>query len=278
MSKRTQQQLSNWRILKNVNDTLKELQKNKSEVAYNQRVQLVAAVCCPRYGVPAVEETRSVIEAGKVMRRKLFTGTEHILKIEAKKEKEYFPQEVHKMAEDSWLNKSTIPEPAKHLRPHCIKKDGGDTVPARLQINTDDEAYQTFRDEYEDSVKDAMKQKCEQFRNKHSNDTQYNNLIKEKLKKQESWFPGKTWFLSKKPEGTKANYEHTTGLCKDCHMYRSNYDTLLKHSRSLCHCGSKSCPYWICLCDNSEECVCNHTCQCDDCLLCQVNINYFILN
>ena len=122
MSKRTQQQLSNWRILKNVNDTLKELQKNKSEVAYNQRVQLVAAVFCPRYGVPAVEETRSMIEAGKVMRRKLFTGTEHILKGEAKKEKEYIPQEVHKMAEDSWLNKSTIPKQAKHLRPHCIKK------------------------------------------------------------------------------------------------------------------------------------------------------------
>ena len=118
---------------------------------------IVAASSCPRYGAPSVEETRSVIEAAKVMRRKLFTGEEKTLKIDPKKPREIFPPEVHHMAEDSWLNKSTIPEPAKHVRPQCVEQDGGDTVPSQFQINTDKEAYQSFRDEYENKVKEDMK-------------------------------------------------------------------------------------------------------------------------
>ena len=167
------------------------------------------------------------------MRRKLFTGEEKTLKIDPKKPRESFPPEVHCMAEDSWLNKSTIPEPAKHLRPQCVEQDGGDTVPSRLQINTDEEAYQSFRDEYENKVREEMKKRCELIREKHSSNTKYNTMVKDKLHKQEDRFPGKTWFLAKKPKGTKHNFEHTTGLCKDCHMFRVNYDTVLKTTRSL---------------------------------------------
>ena len=91
MNRRTQQQLSDWRIVKNINDTLRELQKEGTEEAYFQRVMIVAASSCPRYGAPSVEETRLVIEAAKVMRRKLFTGEEKTLKIDPKKPWEIFP-------------------------------------------------------------------------------------------------------------------------------------------------------------------------------------------
>ena len=60
--------MSNMRVLKNINETCKELQKNTSREAYDQRIVLVAAVTCPRYGVPDIDEMRHVIEAAKKLK------------------------------------------------------------------------------------------------------------------------------------------------------------------------------------------------------------------
>ena len=101
-------QLANWRILKNVNDMLRDLQKDQSEEAYKQRVMLVASVICTRYGVPQVEETRNVIEEAKRLKRSMFTGEQSNLKPFTRKKKEVYPAEVHEMAVNSWLKASLL--------------------------------------------------------------------------------------------------------------------------------------------------------------------------
>merc|ERR1711954_133932 len=100
-----------------------------------------------------------------------------------------------------------------------------------------------------------MQEKCKTLREKYKNNTLYNQKVKARLMKMENNFPGKTWFLSIKPLQTKVNYEHTTGLCKDCHSSQVNHDTLLKQARVICQCGSDQCENWICLCEE-EDCTC----------------------
>ena len=89
LSHRDKQQLSDWRVLKNVNDTLKELQNDPSEEAYKQRCIILASATCPRYGVPQVQETRRVIEEAKQLKRNLFTGAQLNLNLLCVKRKKY---------------------------------------------------------------------------------------------------------------------------------------------------------------------------------------------
>ena len=93
--------------------------------------------------------------------------------------------------------------------------------------------------------------------------------MQQRLIGQEDWFPGKKWFLTKKPNETKINVDHTTGLCKDCHSIKINYATVLDKAKQLCSCRSMQCPNWVCLCDE-DECICPQECACDDCQTCQV--------
>ena len=166
--------------------------------------------------------------------------------------------------------KSTIPEPAKHRRPDTAPGDGEETLPARLQTMTDDEAYDQFIEHYKDKVNAAMKERSERIRQKYRNETEYNSKVIQRLDNQENWFPGKTWFLNKKPVETKLNNDHTTGLCKDCHSIQLNYSTLLHKANQMCQCKTTRCPNWICLCRADEECLCLPVCNCDDCCSCQV--------
>ena len=78
-------QLSDWRVMKSLNGSLNKLQQNHSQEAYNQRVQLVASVICPRYGVPQVDETQSVIAAAKALNRSFLTGEQENLSVKPHK-------------------------------------------------------------------------------------------------------------------------------------------------------------------------------------------------
>ena len=249
---------------------LRELQKDSSQVAFNQRVQLVAAVIDPRYGVPEIEETKYVIDAAKKLNRSLLTGSQTNLSVESKKKKEIYPESVEEMTEDFWLNVATIPEPNKHVRPQCAPVDeSGETIPKRLQILTTDEAYQKFQEDYSSRVKVAMKKKCDEVRSKHTAGGKYSDAVNDRLDRMESMFPSKSWFISKKPCQTAMNQDHSTGLCKDCYSAKVNYDTLIKYEKSNCHCKTSDCPNWLCLCE-AEECSCESLCRCDDCNSCQV--------
>ena len=136
---------------------------------------------------------------------------------------------------------------------------------------TDEEAYDTFEEHYKEQVHAAMKERSDNLRQKYRKDTEYNCMVHERLAGQETCFPSKAWFLSKKPPETKLNSDHTTGLCKDCHSTQVNYATLLRHLKYSCKCRTEKCPNWICLCEGDEECSCNPVCGFEDCLLCQVS-------
>ena len=282
-SHRTRLELANYRALKNLKETCRELRNNPSKEAFDLRTVLVASVICTRYGVPDVDETRDVIEAAKRMKHDFVTGNESILNIKARKKHEVYPKSVFDLSDESWEQLSTVVEPDQHRRPSRAIKDGEETVPNRLQIVTDDEAYAQFRDNYEDKVRLAMKEHCEKKRQKYrsKSDSKTKTKVIETLHRLENKFPSKSWFLSNKPPQTKANNEHSTGNCKDCYSVKANYETLLKTAKMYCNCGTEKCDGWQCTCDieagdTEEECTCDKVCYCDRCESCQVN--YFILN
>ena len=167
LNKRSKVELSNWRVLKNIKETCKELQKDTSVEAYEQRVMLVASVTCPRYGVPDVDETRRVIEEAKKLKKSYFGGEQSTLKVDGRKKREVLPQKVKDFAAESWETDATIPEPAQHARPASAVSDGSEKVPARLQVLTNDEAYEIFKDKYEEKIREAMKEHCEKIRSKY---------------------------------------------------------------------------------------------------------------
>ena len=205
----------------------------------------------------------------------MLTGNQKNLKVGPKRKNEFHLPEAEALAEDCWLNKATIVEPNKHVRPHCAPVDeSGETIPRRLQILTTDEAYNKFEEYYTIRVKEAMKRKCDQIRAKHTSKSSYNAKVNERLNRMENMFPSKSWFVSRKPCQTTMNQDHTTGLCKDCYSAQVNYDTLLKYVRRNCYCKTEDCPNWICLC-SEDVCQCDTVCRCDDCESCQVRIKIY---
>ena len=132
-----------------------------------------------------------------------------------------------------------------------------------------------FKEDCTKKIKSIMKEKCDTLRQKYQTDTVYNKCAHERLDRIENSFPGKTWFLSKKPPQTKVNHEHSTGLCKDCHAAQVNHDTLLKQARMMCECGTDKCENWFCYCED-QECSCDLICRCDRCIACEVIIYIFL--
>ena len=139
------------RALKNLEDVCTELKQDPSQEAYNLRVILTSSIICPRYGVPKINETDSVVRAAKKVKKAFCTGEESILRVSGRKKRNVYPKEVFDMAVEYWEKDGTTVEPNKHARPQTALKDGCDTVPNRLQVLTDDEAYAEFKNKYEES-------------------------------------------------------------------------------------------------------------------------------
>ena len=94
LKSKTKQQLSSWRILKNINETLRELKKNPSDEAYSQQVIITASAMCSRYGDPGLEDTRRVLEEARAVKKNLFTDNQSDLRPPARKKREIFPAKV----------------------------------------------------------------------------------------------------------------------------------------------------------------------------------------
>ena len=129
-----------------------------------------------------------------------------------------------------------------------------------------------------------MKIHCAMKRQKFNkkNDSKYKREVLEALDRLENRFPGKGWFISKKPPQTKVNNEHSTGNCKDCYSIELNYETLIKAVKKYSKCKSDRCEGWQCTCEpeegvTDEECTCSKVCHCDDCDECQVR-NFMIIS
>ena len=266
---------STKRIVKNLKETLSGLRNDSSRKAFEQRVTLVASVTDHRYGIPDVGETVNVKIAARKLKLDFMRGNKTNLEPNKNKNPERYPPEVFEIAHESWINRSTKPDPAKHARPKTALKDGEETVPTIWQVVTDNEAYEQFKENDAERVREVMQKSCEKLREKYRNNPASENKQKiiKTLDRREATFPGKTWFLARKPAQTKMLDDHSTALCKDCVTAQLNFETLYKARKKFCRCKTSNCLNWVCLCDEEDpnHCECNHPCECDDCSSCQVN-------
>ena len=278
LGRRTNEELSSIRVVKNLNEVFETLQMDNSSKAFDQRVMLAAAVIDPRYGPPKINETRNVLEKAKAVKKAFLTGDQSTLQVLKRKKREIYPKEVFDMAIESWETDATVVEPAMHARPERAISDGQETVPNRLQVLTDDEAYDMFKEKFEEKVKQVMKQHSDKVRSKYEDKQQgtWKTTIMNILQRKENLFPSKTWFIRNKPPQTKANHDHTTGVCKDCYSSQLNYETLLRYAQSQCNCKTDICPNWVCTCNLEEDddtCSCDPVCYYVDCMSCKVRHN-----
>ena len=270
----TKQEKSAKRCLKNLIETLQELRKDSSVNAFEQRVAIVASVIDHRFGCPDLGETYNVMKAAKNLKENFLTGKVSNLKGPGRKKPERYPQEVFDIAHDSWIKRSTKPDPAKHARPKTALKDGKETVPTIWQVVTDDEAYAQFKENDCEPVRNVMERYCDQTREKYRNkkDSDSKRKTMAILERRQNAFPGKTWFLARKPPQTKFMDDFSTALCKECNEALLNYETIRRYCRKFCKCKTSSCPNWVCECDedDSDNCECEEVCRCEDCESCQV--------
>ena len=266
---------STKRIVKNLRETLCELRKDSARKAFEQRVTIVAAATDHRYGIPDLGETQHVNQSARKLKLDFMSGKKTNLEPKKSKQPERYPAEVFKLAQESWINRSTKPDPAKHANPKRAKKDGQETVVTLRQVVTDDEAYIQFKESDTEKVREAICKKNEEVKIKYQGrpDSDNKRKILETLARREDIFPSKTWFLSRKPPETKMLDDHTTALCKDCVSAQLNYEAIYKARKRFCKCRTKRCASWVCLCDveDIDQCECKHPCDCDNCMSCQVN-------
>ena len=265
---------SNKRVVKNIRESLSLLREDKSHKNFNKRVEIVACLIDPRYGAPDIGETQTVIEAAKKLKGQFLSGEKTCLEVDENKKHEFYPPTVFEIAEESWYNRATTPDPAKHARPPATYKDGGETIPTLYQVVTDDEAYDQFVDHDREKVRVEMQKSCELVREKYrtKEDSETKQKILNMLERKENMFPSKSWFLARKPPQTKMLDDHSTALCRDCISSDINYEAIYKICKKFCKCGLSSCPNWVCMCEDEDRsrCTCLHNCSCVDCSMCKV--------
>ena len=137
---------------------------------------------------------------------------------------------MENIANESWVNRATTLDPAKHNRPPASFKEGNETLPTLYQVVTDDEAYEQFADHDRERVRVEMKKSCQVLREKYMRmkDSDTKRKILETLARREKMFPSKTWFIARKPHQTKMLDDHSTAFCRDCVSADLNYEVLYK--------------------------------------------------
>ena len=155
-------------------------------------------------------------------------------------------------------------------------EQAAETVPTRWQHMTAEEQYASFKEDYEEKVRDEMEAKAATEAVKVSKRPESEDKTRRlaRLEEVPGYFPGRKWYSEQKPDEVKPLVDHTTGLCRVCEAASLNYLTLYKSLQRLCACKTRLCPNWTCLCvvdeveEDEQECQCG--CSCDDCLACQV--------
>ena len=138
--------------MKNLNETLSLLQKSSTKDAMEQRKIIASAVFDHRYGYPSINETKYVKQESKSLKTKLLSGDTTDLKPKHRKSLDFFAVSVKEIADKCWRTNCSVVKPGKHSRPKAALKDGVEFVPAIYQTLTDKEAYEAFKDMYEEEV------------------------------------------------------------------------------------------------------------------------------
>ena len=155
----THEQRSEKLVIKNIKDTVKEL--NKTPEGRKQAKIVLAGVSHPVYGDPGLGLKRMAKEEAKRVKGNLLSGKETTLKVDIHKPQQSFPDNVYTLAKEHWLE-NTIPEPAKHTGRAIVVE--GETVPTRYQDKTDRECYENFKDDCREKIRVEMTKAAKEMR------------------------------------------------------------------------------------------------------------------
>ena len=202
--------------MESLRETLEVLKVRGGQAGREQKKILAASVTSMDYGVPELglnsREEKEVIE----MKKQLISGEQKVLVVPLKATRQVFPPEVHQIAQQHWEN-ITVVEPAKPRRLKTTVRDGDETTPPRYQTMTNDETYQSFKENCSNQVKQIMEKHSEKrmaaiMKRPASQDREYRlQYAQESLPGK---FPSPSWWLEQRPKEVKMMQDHTTGLCK----------------------------------------------------------------
>ena len=265
-------------VMKNIRDSLTELEKTVQ--GRKDAKKVIAAVSHPVFGDPGLGLNSHKKKETKLMKQNLLTGKSTTLELPQTEKRKIFPDSVKDIAHTHW-KEHTIVEPAKHSGRAVT--DDAETVPTRYQDKTDRECYENFREECGETIKIEMSKVSQELKSKLVNRPEsidkrrrleYADSLPDK-------FPSISWYIAQRPEETKPLCDHTTGLCHVCESAKLNFSKIVRTAKSLCNCGSRSCPSFSCACpipdDEDEDYVCAcPQCECESCSMCKVS-NILIL-
>ena len=267
-------------VMKNIKDSLAELEKTVE--GRKEAKKIIAAVSHPVFGDPGLGLTKNKKKETKIMKQNLLIGKTTTLELPEMEKRKIFPDTVFDIAHTHWIE-HTIVEPAKHGG--RAETNDGETVPTRYQDKTDRECYENFREECSEKIKIEMSKVSQELKVKLVN--RPDGIDKRRrLEYAESLpdkFPSIKWYIAQRPKETKPLCDHTTGLCHVCESAKLNFSKIVRTAKSLCDCGSKSCPGFSCACPIPEEededfvCTCPQ-CECESCSMCQVSNKLLTLN
>ena len=268
-------------VMKNIKDSLTELEKTVQ--GRKDAKKVIAAVSHPVFGDPGLGLNWRKKKETKIMKQNLLTGKSTTLELPHTEKRKIFPDSVKDIAHIHW-KEHTIVEPAKHTGRAVT--DDAETVPTRYQDKTDRECYENFREECSEKIKIEMSKVSQELKSKLVNRPETIDK-RRRLEYAESLpdkFPSIAWYIAQRPDETKPLCDHTTGLCHVCESAKLNFSKIVKTAKSLCNCGSRSCPNFSCACpipdEEDEEYVCTcPQCECESCSMCKVrNISTILQN
>ena len=207
--------------LKELRETMKKLKLSKSKESRDQQKILAASVSSLEFGVPQLGLHPRVEKEALLMKRQLISGEKNVLKCLDNEKRQVFLREVKEVAIKHW-EEITVTEPGKHKRLTKAVKDGEETAPVRYQTMTNEETFESFKDNCSNDVKVAMEKYAQERlaayrRRPESEDKEYRlkyakNVLPNK-------FPSQSWWLEQRPKEVKPMHNHTMGLCKVKSLY-----------------------------------------------------------
>ena len=145
-------------LLKSIKETITELKKTPS--GKKQAKLVMAAVSHPVFGDPGLDIDERTRKEVKMMKVNLLKGSTSTLQAVAHEKRSEFPKSVKEIGRRHWIE-NTIVEPAKHTG-SALEEDG-ETVPTRYQDKTDNECYESFKEDCRDEIKVEMEKAAEKI-------------------------------------------------------------------------------------------------------------------
>ena len=230
----TKKEKSNKIGMESLRETMETLKVVGSQQGREQKKILAASVTSLEFGVPELglssREEKQVLE----MKRQLISGEQLVLSVPTKETRKVFPQEVQQVV-----------EPTKHRRLSKAVKYGEETVPTRYQTMTNDETYDSLKENYTPKIQEIMQKHSQErcfaaLKRPDSQDKEYR--LRYALESLPQKFPSPSWWLQQRPKEVKKMHDHSTGLCNVLFKFimlsdKTKCSNLLQNHNLYCRCA-----------------------------------------